>query len=111
MNFTLQVNQNGVLVVHAIDGENPPVVQPLPSDVSATGSDSNIQVLPVPGSPGSFSVTAKGVVGTPSVTVTGTNSAGVPISTTFPFNIVPVPPPANAAVGFTAELTNVQTNP
>jgi hypothetical protein len=110
MNFTLQINQNGILVVQAVDGDTPPNVQPLPSDVAATGSDSSIQVLAVPGTPGSFSITGKGVVGTPTVTVTGTNAAGTVISTTFTFNMVAVPPPADVATGFTATLTNVQDN-
>lgn len=105
MNFSIFDNQNGQLVLVAVDGAVPPQPTTLPADTNATSADPTIATCAaVSGFPGVFKIT--GVkAGTVNVVATGTNAAGVAISTTFVFTLS-----GSAAVGFTATLQNVVNN-
>jgi uncharacterized protein YjdB len=105
MTFQLNVGQKGTLRVVAVDSATPPNTYPLPTDLSASSSNSSIvSVAPDPTTAGDFTVTAL-AAGSEDITVAGTNGAGVTIQTPFTFQDTAVPPPA--ATGFTGVLINV----
>ena len=103
MDFTLVRNQHGTLVLVAVDALGAPGT--LPPDTACVSSDPTIAtVAPNPGFPEQFLVTGV-TAGTVNITATGTNAAGVAISTVFTFLLTAVV--GNPVVGFTATLINV----
>jgi hypothetical protein len=104
MNFTILDNQNGLFVVQAVDANGN--VMSLPSDVSCVSSNPGNLVVGTSSAPGSFPVSGTGLGNDGTVTLTVT-SALANISTVFTF----VVSTSDIAVGFTATLINVTTNP
>ena len=104
MNFTILDDQNGLFVVQAVDaGGN---VLALPSDTAVVSSNPAILAVGTATAPGSFPVTAQGLGNDGTVTLT-VSSVLAAITTVFTF----VVSTSDVAVGFTAPLINVTTNP
>jgi hypothetical protein len=102
MNFNLNANQHGTLVVQPIDAQGNPASA---TEIAGASDDPTvITVAPHAGFPNELIVTAQGKAGVNKVTVTGKDSNGNAISTVFNFTI------ADPAVGFSAQLINVANN-
>lgn len=106
MTFTLLTRQHGTLNVtpEQADGTTPGTA----TAISAVSSDETVvTVQPNPGFPDQFIVHSLSVVGSATVTVSGINKDGDPISTPFDFDVSRRPPSPDAAVGFSATFTGV----
>lgn len=107
MNFTFINGQGGQLVITAVDAETPPQPAALPADFAAVSSDPSIlTAAPAAGNAPGVTQLLSLKAGNVNVVATGTNAAGVVISTTFAFVVTAVVP-QNPAAGFVATLINV----
>jgi hypothetical protein len=106
MNFSLQDNQHGTLILQPVDASGAPVTdtQALNSEVPVSSDPTIMTATNITGFPGNVACQAV-APGNVTVTVTATNSAGATITTVFTFAVTGGP-----AMGFTAQLVNVATN-